>query len=219
MYPLEVGSRIMIVGSTGAGKSSICRKLILYKKEMFPEEEPMKILFCYNIWQPLYEDITKEIPGVNFKSGPPTIDDLKELSGGTNAHCLIFFDDMIHDIVNNIDIERLITGYAHHHRITTVIMTQNLYYHGKNAKTMSINHGAFILMASRTDTSQIRNFGRQVMGPGKKGKAFWFAYEDTQKNNFQYLFVDVTPSGNIKHMLRSFIFPDEGPTVIYRIKE
>ena len=218
MYPLEIGSRIMIVGSTGAGKSSICRKIILYKKEMFPQEEPQKILFCYSIWQPLYEDILKTFPIVVFKSGLPTVDDLKELSGISKKHCLVFFDDMIHELVNDIDIERLITGYAHHSRITTVIMSQNLYYQGKNSKTLNINQGSFILMSSRTDTSQIRNFGRQIMGPGKKSRAFWFAYEDTQKKNFQYLFVDVTPSGNMKHMLRSFIFPDEGPTVIYRIK-
>jgi hypothetical protein len=56
------------------------------------------------------------------------------------------------------------------------------------------------------------------MGPGKRAKAFWMAYEDTQKENYRYLFVDVSPSGDIRHMLRSFVFPDEGPTVIYRIK-
>ncbi len=66
-------------------------------------------------------------------------------------------------------------------------MTQNLYYHGKHSKTMTLNHGSFILMASRTDTSQIRNFGRQVMGPGKGAIAFWMAYNDTQKENYGYL--------------------------------
>jgi hypothetical protein len=73
-------------------------------------------------------------------------------------------------------------------------------------------------MSALTDTSQIRNFGRQIMGPGKRAKAFWMAYEDTQKENYLYLFVDVSPAGNAKHMLRSFIFPDEGPSVIYRLK-
>jgi len=208
----------MIIGSTGAGKTTICRKIILFKNEMFPEEEPHKILFCYSIWQPLYEDIMKMFPTVIFKSGIPSVDDLKDLSQNGTKHCLVFLDDMMHDIVNNIDIERLITGYAHHHRITTVIMSQNLYYQGKNSKTMSINQGSFILMSSRTDTSQIRNFARQIMGPGKKAKAFWLAYEDTQKENFRYLFVDVTPSGNSDHMLRTFIFPDEGLTIIYKPK-
>ena len=73
-------------------------------------------------------------------------------------------------------------------------------------------------MSSRMDTSQIRTFGRQVMGPGNPAKAFWLAYEDTQKENYRYLFVDVSASRNKRHMLRTFIFPDEEPTIIYRLK-
>ncbi len=57
MYQLEVGSRIMVVGSTGAEKSSIAQNLILHKKIMFAEEEPTRIIYCYNLWQKIYEDI------------------------------------------------------------------------------------------------------------------------------------------------------------------
>jgi energy-coupling factor transporter ATP-binding protein EcfA2 len=218
MYPLEVGSRIMIIGSTGAGKSTIAQQIILHKKQMFPQEEPDHIIYCYNIWQPLYEEIMKMFPLIIFKSGLLSKDDLSEIIGSGSKHCLLFLDDMIHDIVNNIDIERLITGYAHHHRITTCILSQNIYYQGRHSKTLTLNQGSFILLASRTDTSQIRTFARQVMGPGKGAKAFWLAYEDTQKENFKYLFVDVSPSGEKKHMLRTFIFPGEGPTIIYKVK-
>jgi hypothetical protein len=45
----------------------IDREIILYKKEMFPEEEPHKILFFYNIWQSLYEHIMKLFPAIVFK--------------------------------------------------------------------------------------------------------------------------------------------------------
>ncbi len=160
----------------------------------------------------------KLFPSIIFQSELPTKGELTEMIGNNDEHCLIFFDDMIHDIVNNIDIERLITSYAHHYSVTTCIMTQNLYYHGKHSKTMTLNHGSFILIPSRTDTSQISNFGRQIMGPGKGAKAFWLAYKDTKNRNYGYLFVDVSPSGKKAHMLRMFIFPDEGPTLIYRVK-
>ncbi len=164
MYPLEIGSRIMVVGSTSAGKSTIARKLILHKKKIFPEHEPDIVIYCYNIWQNIYVDIMKLFPLTIFKAGLQSKDELKEIIRENNQHCLLFLDDMIHHFINNTDIERLITGYAHHYRVTTCIMTQNLYYHGKNSKTMTLSHGSFIPMASRTDTSQIHNFGRQVMG-------------------------------------------------------
>ncbi len=76
MYPLEVGSQIMMVGSTGAGKSTIARQLILHKKAMFPEQEPDRIIYCYNLWQNIYEDVMKLFPSVIFQSGLPTKEEL-----------------------------------------------------------------------------------------------------------------------------------------------
>ncbi len=70
----------------------------------------------------IYVDIMKLFPSVIFKVGLPTKDELKEIIGENSLHYLLFIDDMIHDIVNNIDIERLITGYAHHYRVTCIMM-------------------------------------------------------------------------------------------------
>ncbi len=55
--------------------------------------------------------------------------------GDNNEYCLFFFDDMIDNIVSNAIIERLVTGYAHHYKVTTCIMSQNLCYQGKHSKT------------------------------------------------------------------------------------
>lgn len=59
MYPLQVESRIMIVQSTGAIKSTIAHKLILHMKLMFLQQEPTRIIYCYNLLQGIYEDIMK----------------------------------------------------------------------------------------------------------------------------------------------------------------
>ncbi len=204
----------MIVGSTGREKVQSLDNLYFIRRLCFLNRnriESYTVTTCGKKYMKLF-------PSVIFQSGLPTKEELTEMICKNNDHCLIFFDDIIHDIINNIDIERLITGYAHHYRVTLCIMTQNLYYHGRHSKMMTLNHGSFILMPSRTDTSQICNFGRQVMGPGKGAKAFWLAYEDTQNKNYGYLFVDVSPSGKKAHMLRTFIFPDEGPILIYGVK-
>ncbi len=206
MYPLEVGSMIMIAGNSGAGKNTIAQKLIIHKK----------VINCYNIWQSIYEDVVKLFPSVIFKSGLPMNDELMELIGDTPQHCLIFFDDMIHDIVNNMAIERLITVFANRYRVTSY--SHNLYYHGKHANTLTLNQGSFILMASRIDTSQIRTFGRQVMGPGKGITTFWYVYEDTQRKTIIYYLLMCQLLETNKIMLRTFIFAGEYLTLIYRLK-
>jgi hypothetical protein len=219
MYPLKVGCRLMIVGSSESGKSSIARKLIQYKKEMWVDDEPSKVIFCYTIWQPLYQEMMVTFPFIVFKFGLPSREDLEAIIEDKDSHSLLFFDDMIGDLFNDNNIEKLITGYSHHSLVSVVSITQNIYYRGKNAKTMTLNHGYFIFLASRVDVSQIKKFGYQVMGSGKPNKAFYMAYLDTQKELYNYLFCDLSPSGNRNHTLRSSIFPDEEPTIIYRVVE
>ena len=218
MYPLEVGCKMMIVSGTGGGKTSWASKLVRFKEEMFPDEPPRRTMFCYSIWQEIYQELQQEFPEIIFKNGLPSKDELMELSGGDHVeHSLLLIDDMITELCESKDMEQLFTTLSHHRRISVLAMTQNIFYQGKCARTISLQTWYFALLYARRDIKQIKNLASQIYGGGST-KPFMEAYFDTQKDKYGYLFVDISPHGDKKHMLRTSIFPDESPTVVYAPK-
>ena len=220
MYPFEIGSKIVVAATSGGGKTSWAVKLIRYRKEMFPEEPPEKIMICYSVFQNLYRDIQKELPQIIFKYGLPTKDELMELSGeGEPKHSLVLVDDLMLQLSNSKEMEELFVTLAHHRKITCLFLTQNIFYQGKHARTISLNTWYFVILSVRRDIRQLKLLGGQILGGGGSTKAFIKAYEDTQKERYGYLLVDVSPHSIKKHMLRTNVFPDEPPTIIYALRE
>ena len=218
MYPLEVGCKIMVVSGTGGGKTTWASKLVRFKDEMFPDESPKKVMVCYTIWQTLYQELQHEFPEIIFKNGLPSKEELIDLSGGDHIqHSLLLIDDMITELCESKDMEQLFTTLSHHLKISVIAMSQNIYYQGKCARTISLQSWYFVLLSARRDIKQLKLLASQLYG-GDGTKTFMEAYLDTQKNRYGYLFIDISPFGNKKHMLRTFIFPDESPTIVYTPK-
>ena len=58
----------MVTGPSGSGKTEWTRKLLLSSLVQPP---PERILWCFGQWQPLYEDLQKRIPCIEFIRGIP----------------------------------------------------------------------------------------------------------------------------------------------------
>ena len=220
MYPLQVGSKIIVAATSGGGKTSWAIKLIKYREEMFPEEPPEKIMICYSMFQPLYREIQKEIPTIIFKYGLPTKEELMELSGdGEPKHSLLIIDDLMSQLSNSKEMEELFVTLAHHRKITCLFLTQNIFYQGKYARTISLNTWYFVILTIRRDIRQLKLLAGQIVGGGTALNSFVRAYEDTQKQKYGYLMIDVSPHSVKKHMLRTNVFPDDPPTVVYVLRD
>ena len=59
---------MMVTGPSGSGKKEWTRKLLLSSLVQPPSE---RILWCFGQWQPLYEDLQKRIPCIEFIRGIP----------------------------------------------------------------------------------------------------------------------------------------------------
>ena len=59
---------MMVTGPSGSGKTEWTRKLLLSSLVQPP---PERILWCFGQWQPLYEDLQKRIPCIEFIRGIP----------------------------------------------------------------------------------------------------------------------------------------------------
>ena len=84
----------------------------------------------YGQWQPLYDNIRKRIPKIEFVNGiPDHLNDLHYINVG-KRNVLVFGDQRIAD---------LFTKRSHHRNISVVYLTQNLFPQGKACWDIILN--------------------------------------------------------------------------------
>ena len=182
LIKLESPTSIFIVAPSNSGKTVLAKNILKQTDGMF-KIPPTKIFFCYTVYQPLYDEMKKEIPLIEFYQGLPTMDTLTEW-GAIYGHRIVVLDDLMMDAANSDEIVHLMCIGSHHHQITVIHILQNLFQKGKSMRTASlICH--FILMASKRDTLQINTLGRQVF-PGQL-KFFMRSFELATQEKFSYL--------------------------------
>lgn len=196
---------ISITGTTGAGKTTWVYKFIQNIQNMFQNETPKHILYCYGIYQSMYSSMEKEFNFITFYEGLPS----KELIFSLESPSMIILDDLSHKVCQNIDMELLFTQISHHRNISVCLMKNNLFYQGKNARTISLNTNIFVLMKNPSDVLQIQTLGKRIFPHDSKKllEAYKFAVE--QNNGKGYLIVDLSPIPTINSILKTGIFPGE----------
>ena len=83
----------------------------------------------------------------------------------------------------------------------------------KFSRMIALNTRVLVLLKSMKNASQISCFARQLY-PNCIGMLEEI-YEDSMKNPYGYLVVDMNPSSADLYRLRTHIFPEEYPPVIY----
>ena len=124
-------SLFTIVGGTGTGKSSWVFKLNFLRNlpYMFGDTPTKKVMYCYGIYQPLFDEIERVIPAILFHEGLPDKEEMMELS--RDGHALLILDDLMHEVSNSKDMLDLFCQYSHHMGISVMYLTQNLFQQGR----------------------------------------------------------------------------------------
>ena len=73
---------MMITGPSGSGETEWMRNLLLSSRIQPP---PERILWCFGQWQPLYEDLQKTIPLIEFVHGIPDYLNSSQFSNAKNG--------------------------------------------------------------------------------------------------------------------------------------
>ena len=162
---------------------------------MYARDPPTWILYCYGIYQPLFDEMERNVPTFTSKQGLPSAEELDEFTAD-RRHKLIVIDDLMHRVVQDKVMELLFTQGTHHRCVSVILITQNLYPGGKHTRTIALNMWYTILMKNLRDVSQVGILGRQLY-PGR-GKAFLKAYEDAVGSKEDYLIVDTSPHGDYR---------------------
>jgi hypothetical protein len=211
MYiPFSTPTSILLAGPTMVGKTTFVIKLLENASNMF-KEVPTQFLFCYMIWQPAFERL-KKIDNLSLHEGLPERSIITEL-GLIKGHKVIIFDDMLKYIVNDVNIQDYVTVSSHHNNMTVILLSQKVFAQGQTARTISLNCHYIVLFSNKRDVSQISRLGSQIM-PGKVAY-FRDSYEKATSRKYGYLLIDFAPETDKKYQLRTRIFPDEAPTIVY----
>ena len=206
LLPFNAQSSIIVSGPTNSGKTSWVYRLLRNLSGMYQSEPPERILYCYGVWQQLYEDMEQNISNISFHEGLPSKEILDELSD-ENTKVLIILDDLFNKVVSSENVADVFTSGCHHKGFSCVFITQNIFNQGKFARTLALNSSYLVVFKNIRDASQIGILGRQLYP--SKGKYFVESYEDATSVPHGYLVIDLTCRGNDRFPLRTKIFPGE----------
>ena len=185
----------LVSGPTGCGKTNFTLRLIQHSNTVI-EPAPETILWCYGV----YQNAFKSVKGVEFHEGIPNL----SLFDGSKRTLLIL-DDLMHETDDRVT--KIFTKISHHNDVSVLYLTQNLFYGGKQNRTIGLNAHYLVLFKNPRDAMQISCLARQ-MYPGKS--AFMVeAFKDATSEPYSYLLIDLKADTEDKFRLRANIFPDE----------
>jgi hypothetical protein len=203
MLPLQPPYTMIVSGQTGSGKTQFVAQMLRKQSHMhaIPFE---RILLVYSMEQPLYDELFEQVPNLELLTSLPT--DL-ELNG---APTLLILDDLMLEMQDDQRLARLFTRMRHNN-LSTIFITQNLYFQSRYATTVTRNAQYLVLFPNLRDASIIATLGRQIFP--KHPKFLLSAFEDATSVPFGYLFIDLKSASDPKLRVRSKIFSEEELTV------
>ena len=203
----------LVAGPTMSGKSRFIYKLLQNQAHIF-DKQFVKIYYCYAIDQPLFMDMKKNMPKIVFYQGIPDMTLITSWS--KEGSVMLVFDDFQEQISNSKEASDLLLAGTHHLGVSSIIVYQNLYPKNKYARNIALNTQVYLMLKNRRNMDQLSTFGRQIL-PGKCPAFNAICVDAFDK--YGYLMVVTDP--RLQHtdlMLRTNIFPEDGPTIVYTCK-
>ena len=205
--PLLAPFTCLVAAATGSGKTYFVKRL-LENADVMINPSPLNIVYCYGQYQPLYDEMKRNIPNINFIEGFP--EDVNTYFDPRQPSLLII-DDLSQELTDSMQLVNLFTKGSHHLNLSVIFICQNMFLQGKFTRTMSLNTHYFVVFRNARDKSQITHLGRQMFP--NNPKYLVESYTDATKEHYSYLLIDLKPQTEDNYRLRANIFPGETTTV------
>ena len=221
-FKFKTPTTIALFAPPYSGKSTLTRKILKNADVLF-DNPPKLVVYCYNQWLPMLEDMKDDFTDGFFipHEGVPTkesIENWMELTKGVNSneaskHFIIVLDDLQQQCQKEKSSAEMFTVGSHHSNYTIIYLCHNIFGRGQYSRTISINSHYFILFRNNRDTQQVRILARQIMN--RNSEYFIDAYNKAVALPWGYLVVDIHPTTTDKdYKLLTGIIPGER-TIIY----
>ena len=153
----------IISGSSGTGKTQWTKKFMENWSQVVNTQFPDRIVWFYSEYQPAYSELSTLFPQIEFIQGIP--ENVCEMfNERTTNLCII--DDLLQECSGNKNVANLFTKTSHHRNLSVLFITQNLFFQGKESRTISLNTNYITIFSNPRDKTQILNLSKQ-MYPGR----------------------------------------------------
>ena len=192
--PFREGARVLLVGSSGSGKTQFLTRVV-QNRDIFFQFPPPKVIFCSHSGS---RDIgTEELQKEMAEDGGKLVEFVQEVPGNDvefPPNTLLIFDDLLTDTDSGKILEQILPYYrcrAHHERLNCVVTVQTLYSNLKNFGALSQNVNYLVHFKSPRSMQQIRHFVTQQIGATNLKDiiaAFNFEMKNRAYPNFYFTF-------------------------------
>ena len=168
---LQHPATFCIAAPSNSGKTWWVIKLLKNRKDVFVNA-PDRILWCYGQYQPIYDELSRDIHDIKFHEGLPT--EWTDLID-PRVRNLIILDDLMSECGSDPEVTKLFTKGSHHQNLSVIYIVQNLFHQSKESRTISLNCHYIVLFKNPRDRSQIMHLAKQ-MYPGQtkgNGSPLW----------------------------------------------
>jgi hypothetical protein len=100
------------------------------------------------------------------------------------------------------------TKVSHHHNISVILITQNVFHQSKHCRHISLNAQSLVLLKNVRDRSQ---FSRLAQVYQKHSVDLYDSNQPATAKPHGYLVLDLSQDINVLLKFRNEIFPDESP--------
>ena len=203
---------MVVSGPSGSGISVWTKKLLL---SSLIQPSRQHIIWCFGQWQPLYDNIRKKIPKIEFVNGiPDHLNDQHYINSGKRN--ILVFDDLMTDAKCDQRIANLFTKGSHHRNISVVYLTQNLFPQGKSCRDIILNTQYMVLFNNPIDRQQVATLARRIYP--STSAVFMKRFEQATSYPYGHLVIDLKSDTAEKDRLHTEIF-DTAKTINKRMAE
>lgn len=143
-----------------SGKSHFIMELIRGRDQIFTQ--PLeRIVFCtaeetIHTKSEYFEELRQIYPEVEIYPGLPNLMTLGLTSENETNKCLIL-DDLMHQVMGSKDMMDLFTTFSHHHNISVIYSSQNIFHQEKHASTIKRQATELVCFENKIDIKYLRN--------------------------------------------------------------
>lgn len=221
--PFREGARVLVVGSSGTGKSSFISKLVLARKDMF-EIPPKRVLFCTHSGT---RDLQSEkLLQERDDNGHQLVQFINEVPGDEHTfepYTMLIFDDLLSGPDSDVFAAQIVPYFsrrAHHEKLYCFVTAQSLYSPSRHFRHLSLNANYLLLFKTQRSLQQIRHLAQQVLGAGSAKDVVEMYRTATKSGAFSYLIFDWHPQTDERLRYLSNVFEENGePCTVYMLKE